>query len=307
MRSKNWYKYLFFTIIILLLGCQGKSKIAERQFFTADTFFTIKVYEQVDGKVFDDLQNYIIQLSSDIDRYNKNSLIYKLNDTGELLNPPKWLVELLKYSMKMKEASNGGFDITIGELVDLWGFGSKNPHIPNDADIKNFLKKKRDIIISDKKIIIRNCKVDLGAVGKGFLLEKAKEFLLKRGVKTFLLNFGGNIYGHGEREYKIGIQVPYRPTGIYDKIITIRNKSVATSGDYQRYFEKDGKRYCHIFDPETGHQPKLYNGITVITKAPIDSDILSTAIFVRGFLPAFRAKLIETYFYKYEKKEIDKN
>ncbi|MCD6579092.1 FAD:protein FMN transferase [bacterium] len=305
MRLRNWYKYLIIvSISMLILSCKEKPEVIQRQFFTADTFFTIKIYESVEGKILDDLQNYIVRLSSDIDRYNKNSFIYKLNDTGKLLDPPQWLYDLLNYSMKMREASSGGFDITIGELVDLWGFGTKNPHIPQKEDIESFLKKARELNISKDRITTKNCKLDLGAIGKGFLLEKAKQFLLKRGVNTFLLNFGGNIYGHGERTYKIGVQVPYEPTGVYDKIVEIKDQSVATSGDYQRYFEKNGKRYCHIFDPKTGYQPTLYNGITVITKDPIDSDALSTAVFVKGILPVFKSKLIKAYYYKYGKKEI---
>lgn len=305
MRSKNWFKYsIILLVILIILGCnRNKYSIIEKQFFTADTLFSIKIYEPIDNKVLNDFQSYIIKLSSDIDRYNENSLIYNLNKNGFIKNPPQWLNELLNYSMRMRDRSNGGFDITIGELVDLWGFGTKNPHIPKKEDIEKFLKTNREIKITNEEITIKNCKIDLGAVGKGFLLAKAKEFLIKRNIHTFLLNFGGNIYGNGKREYKIGIQVPYEPTGVYDKIITIKNQSIATSGDYQRYFEKDGKRYCHIFDPKTGYQPKLFNGITVITKDPIDSDMLSTAIFVRGFLPALKQRLVNAYYYEYGKKK----
>ncbi len=280
MRLKNFYRILLAIFFLFALQCK-KESIVEGSFFMADTIFTVKIYNSLNEGTIKELEIYLAPYANNIDRYNKASIIHKLNERGDY-ECPQWLIDLIEYSQMINKKTDSGFDITIGELIDIWGFGIGTPHLPAAGEIKNFLAKKRMLSIDGNRVNIENCKIDLGGLGKGFLLEKARQFLGKKGIKTYLLNFGGNIFCNGERQFKIGIQDPFSPNGQYKKVITIKNKAVSTSGDYERYFEKNGKRYCHIFDPKTGYPQCLYHSVTVISDSPMDSDVLSTAIFVRG-------------------------
>lgn len=202
-------------------------------------------------------------------------------------------LQLLETAKKYAALSDGAFDVTIGPLVKAWGIFTDNPRIPPQEEIDRLLK----LIDYNKLIIdIPNSKaelklkwqmVDLGGIAKGYGGDEAIKIYKKHGIKSAYINLGGNVVVLGDKldgtPWRIGIQDPRAENGKYIGILTVSNKAVVTSGDYERFFEKDGKRYHHILDPKKGYPAD--SGListTIITDVSMDADALSTATFVLG-------------------------
>lgn len=202
---------------------------------------------------------------------------------------------MLLLSKKYSELSNGAFDVTVGPLMDLWGFGGKSPHIPAPEQIRAALALvgSRDLLLDrqNSTAYLRRIgmKLDLGAVAKGYATEKALQVLKKHGIKKALIDAGGNIRVLGTNKsaapWRIGIKDPRNSEGIV-AILPLEDRSAVTSGDYYRYFEVGGKRYHHILDPRTGYPAAENIAVTAATDDAGVADVLSTLFFV---LPAEQA------------------
>ncbi|MDD5282371.1 MAG: FAD:protein FMN transferase [Candidatus Omnitrophica bacterium] len=224
-----------------------------------------------------------------LSKYIPESEISQLNRAGRLKASPDTFF-IIKKAKEYWQASAGAFDITIAPLTDLWGFTNQEHKIPGEDLIKAALKLVGcdKIILHEKNNMVEfkfpGMKIDLGAIAKGFALDCAVTKLKEKNINSCLINAGGQVYALGEGPagpWKIAIQNPRKPeiTGILE----LKNKSISTSGDYEQFFLKDGKRYCHIIDPKTGHPATSgISSVTVITDSALEADVLSTAIFVLG-------------------------
>ncbi|MCK9572461.1 MAG: FAD:protein FMN transferase, partial [Candidatus Omnitrophica bacterium] len=182
------------------------------------------------------------------------------------------------------------FDITVGPLVDLWGFTKLDFSVPAGSKIKQTLK----LVGADKIILNQNnnviefklsgMKIDLGGIAKGYALDRCVEELKKNNVKSCLINAGGQVYALGKRSgryWKVAIRSPLKKRAV--DILELTDQSVSTSGNYEQFFFKGGKRYCHIIDPRTGYPvDKKIASVTIISDSATTADILSTAVFVLG-------------------------
>ncbi|MDD2736416.1 MAG: FAD:protein FMN transferase [Desulfuromonadaceae bacterium] len=198
---------------------------------------------------------------------------------------------MLQLAKKYCELSGGAFDVTIGPLMDLWGFG-KIPHIPPPEEIRAALALvgNQDLLLDEIKqtafLRRRGMKLDLGAIAKGYATEKALQSLKKSGIRKALIDAGGNIRVLGRNPHnspwRIGIKDPRKSDGIV-AILSLEDAAAVTSGDYYRFFEVDGKRYHHILDPRTGYPAVENMAVTAISSDAGIADVLSTVFFV---LPA---------------------
>lgn len=200
---------------------------------------------------------------------------------------------VIKNAVHFSEITDGAFDITLAPLIKLWGVFTQTPQIPSKKEIKEKLPliNYNDILIDEQlqtvMLLKPEQKIDLGAIAKGFAADRAIEMYKSFGVKSALINIGGNVKVLGNnkenKDWKIGIQDPFKPRGQYLGIVKLQNKSVVTSGAYERYFEQGNTRYHHILDPKSGC-PSRSNLIsaTVISGESIAADALSTACFVLG-------------------------
>jgi thiamine biosynthesis lipoprotein len=190
------------------------------------------------------------------------------------------------------QLSEGAFDITIGPLVNLWGIGKKE-EVPSQAAIDS-----TKVLIDYRKLQIgasagtiglpeMGMSIDLGAIAKGYAGDEAARIFKEYGVKNGIISLGGNVVVVGTRPdgkpWRVGIQNPFKPIGNYAAVVEETDKTVVTSGTYERYFIKDGKRYHHILDPSTGYPAD--NGlasVSIIADKSIDADALSTTVFLLG-------------------------
>lgn len=232
-------------------------------------------------KAFDEIKR-IDSLFSDYKDMSSISLINRL-DSGSVV-VPKEVVSLIKKALILTVETNGAFDVTIGALVKLWGFKDETYHIPAKDSILTVIKNTgySNIDVPDDSTIIKkkNFQLDLSGIAKGYAVDMAYEALKGMGIKSFLINAGGEVRGMGE-DWKTGVQDPFSQEGIVE-IIAPGDKAVATSGNYQNYFEVDKVRYCHLFDPKTGFPADEMVSVTVISNDVTLADALATAFFVVG-------------------------
>jgi len=232
-------------------------------------------------KAFDEIRR-IDSLFSDYKDSSSISLINRL-DSGKVVLP-KEVVALIKKALKISAETSGAFDVAVGGLVKLWGFKDETYHIPAKDSILMVMKNTgySNLEVVDESTIIKkkNSQLDLSGIAKGYAVDMAYSVLKGLGIKSFLINAGGEIRGMGE-DWKTGVQDPFTEQGIVE-IIVPGEKAVATSGNYQNYFEVNKIRYCHLFDPRTGFPADKVVSVTVISDDVTLADALATAFFVIG-------------------------
>ncbi|MDD5240775.1 MAG: FAD:protein FMN transferase [Sulfuricella sp.] len=205
------------------------------------------------------------------------------------------MVPIIQDATRLSEMSGGLFNPAIGKLIKLWGFQSDTfePQRPDPKKIEALVKadpRMTDIVIEGIEFYSKNpaVQLDLGGYAKGYALDLAAEYLRGQGVKGALINIGGNIMAIGSRNgqpWRVGIQHPRKP-GAIAALALHDGEAIGTSGDYQRYFLLDGKRYCHIIDPRTGYPAQGVQAVTVIVPkgnlAGTLSDVASKPAFIAG-------------------------
>ncbi len=213
--------------------------------------------------------------------YDKSSILSQINEKVKSQIPMDYF-KLLEFSKKMYIQSDSLFDITIGSLVDIWDF--EKGALPTEAQIKEALKGVGfhkvfyDSISLNKP---QDVKLNFGALAKGYIVDKSVKFLKNSGVVQGYVNAGGDIKFFGDKKQKVGIRDPRAENGLI-RTLNVKNVSVVTSGDYERYFIKDSIRYHHILNPKTGYPQHKVISTTVITKDAYKADALSTALFLMG-------------------------
>lgn len=216
--------------------------------------------------------------SSDISSINKRGGADISPETGGLLAA----------ALRLAEETSGAFDPTIGPVARLWGVGTENARVPSEDEIK-----KARALVDYKKVKIKPPRVakgqrlDLGGIAKGYIADRLVEKLKKDGVESAIIDLGGNLCVIGKSpkgaKWKLGLQHPDKPRGEYFAALEAEDASVVTSGPYERFFEKDGARWHHIFDPKTGYPAKSdLSSVTVVSENSAEADALCTALFVMG-------------------------
>ncbi len=224
-------------------------------------------------------------IANKLNAKSQSSELAKLNKNGYLKTASNELLEVVKKGLYYSRLKNGIFDITIKPVSQLWDF--KKGVIPKNDAIKTALASVdyKNIIISNGSIKLKNnCQIDLGAIAKGYIADKISDFLIKNGIKSALINLGGNVTVVGDKDddaFNIGIQTPFDNSTC--ATIKAKDMSVVTSGIYQRYTEKDGVIYHHLLNTKSGMpEQNGLNSVTIITRSSADADALSTLCFLLG-------------------------
>ena len=278
---------------LLLSGCSGTSgKPLTYTDTVFDTVISVQVYDSVEKSVLEHCKTMCKEFEDKFSRTIETSEISQINAAGGTpVTVSDDTVKLIKKGIYYGELSNGAFDITIGTVSKLWDFKAENPSPPSAeavAEAVSHIDYKK-IVISDNTVTLTDPKaaIDLGAIAKGYVADRLKDYLRKEGVKHALINLGGNVLAMGGKPdgsaYNIGIQKPFDDKGEPLTSVKVKNQSVVTSGTYQRYFESGGTLYHHILNPADGMP--CNNGlssVTIITDSSLTADALSTTCFVLG-------------------------
>lgn len=244
----------------------------------------IKVYGERNG---DDLCSNAFERISFIDRaflsHNSISSSVSTLNANKSIIADKWFVDYINKCIEFSEKSDC-FTLFSGEMKNLWKI-EDGGYIPTDDEIVKSVEnlKKSSIKIDGDTVSITNGLIDLGALGKGTACDEAIEYLKGQKVENVLVTVGGSVGAIGKDPYKIGVRNPFGGQNDYFAVLNVTDCFISTSGDYEKYFEKDGVRYSHIFDARTGKP--VQNDITSVTVVADNgtlSDFLSTAIFCEG-------------------------
>jgi len=231
--------------------------------------------------------------------YKEDSEISILNREGKAQVSEETL-EVIEDAIKFSNLTDGAFDITCRPLINLWKKAKKEEKLPAEMEIEEAISLVgyQRIILEGNQIRLekKGMQIDLGGIAKGYAVDKAIEALKKNGIKRALVNAGGDLYALGidpqGEKWQIGVQDPREEDKIID-IIKVKDKAVATSGDYRRYFTLEGKRFSHIVNPKTGLTVQdVPMSVTIIGPDATTTDALSTGVFVLG--PEEGMKLIES-------------
>ena len=251
-----------------------------------NTFMTVSVYSSSTKKgksVCNQIQNKIEELENIFSTTLPSSDVYYINHNKKLPDPLKpELIELLEFSKEMYQKTGGAFNPALYPVIREWGFTTGEYKVPSEERIAELLLHTDfSAFFEDDSI-----ELDFGAVGKGYAADEAVKILNENGIKSALLDFGGNIQTLGRKPdgslWRVGIKNPW--TGEACCALSVESKAVVTSGGYERFFEdENGKRYIHIFDPKTGRPcDGDLESVTIVCPSGKYADTLSTALFVMG-------------------------
>ena len=217
--------------------------------------------------------------------YNEDSPVWKLNhNQATLINVDPEIFSLMVICDSIFNLTYGSFDVSLNNLLTTWGFDGDDPSLPAEDKLSGALLNSgwNNIKLLEKNSFKRPAGIELnfGAIAKGYAVDKAVNVLIKLGINSALVIAGGEIKTIGD-DWVIGIRHPRNQNQIIEKV-NPGGMSVATSGDYEKYFELEGKRYHHILNPKTGYPADSLISVTVLNKSCTIADALATAVFVLG-------------------------
>ncbi len=296
-------KYFLTTLFILLVSCGQQNDGPYREdFVLLDTvvqfsFYTNKDKLASDTEIMAGAVELIDSINNDISNYGLGS-IAQLNEaagSGEWVELSPNGEEILTAGKSYYELTKSRLNIMLNPIIKLWGIGTEQENVPSSdkieqaLDFTHFDDLEWDVEEGRARLKQAKNSINTGALGKGYIADRLKTYLASQNIENAIIDLGGNVVVLGEKDgglpFKIGLQTPeVTPAEPIIGILTLAGgTSISTAGDYQRYYEEDGVRYHHIFDPATG-SPALspMHSVTILSNSSLEADALATALFVRG-------------------------
>ncbi len=283
-------------IMILLVSCSlGKHEPKSDNRFLLDTICIITLYNGEEQKIFNDAFDIIEKEEQIFSLQKDESNLSEINMNAGVKPTivPENIFNILEVSKYYSKITDGAFDPTIAPLVKLWAIGedkTETPPLSKEISSRRNLVDSRNLLLQDNNSVFLSEKemmIDLGGIAKGYIADRVKDYLVLKGVQRAIIDLGGNIVVIGSKAdnkpWNIGVRNPFEPPGNYFGVISVVDKTVVTSGIYERFFISNGIRYHHILDPETGY-PVVNNlaSVTIISDNSVDADALSTSLFILG-------------------------
>ncbi len=272
----------------LLLGTVIRISISDRGFNKA-----------LIDRVFDRIATIEARMSTSTADYDDTELLRVNRAGGEAaVTVSDDTMYVLTEAVRFSRMTEGAFEVSIGPLVQLWGIGTEDARVPAPEELESVLPlvDYREAILDPAARTVylprAGMGLDVGGIAKGYAADEAARMLQEAGVTSALLDFGGNILVIGAKPdgspWRIGVQRPDAQRSAYIGIVAVTDRTVVTSGPYERYFELDGTRYHHILDSSTGYPADAgLTQVTIIAERSIEADALSTACYVMGLDRAF--------------------
>jgi len=293
------------SIIFILTGCgmlnNNENTILETPYeeteFLMGTYVSLQVYDEGKEHVLDEAFTRAEELADQITVNEAGSEMAAINDAAgdSAVEVSADVFPLLETAYEYSAIPDGGFDMTIGPITDLWRIGFDDARVPEPSEIEEVLplvdyqfveldSQNNSIFLTESGM-----QLDLGAIAKGYIADEIARVFEENDVTTAIMDLGGNVVVMGDsptREeggFNVGIQDPFSERGSYVGALNLSDQSVVTSGIYERYLEEDGEIYHHLMNPDTGYPfDNNLASATIITEDSIDADSLSTVVFGFG-------------------------
>lgn len=305
MKKKLFGIIMTILLVFGMVGCsKGKTKEKEDQSATEPlsrteifmgTVVKITLYDNASDEILDKAFNRVVEIENLVSINKENTELDELNSNAGIksVRLSDTTYDIIEKGLEYSKLAEGGYDLTIGPLVKLWSIGLPEANVPIDEKIQATIKKidyskvqlnpgTKEVFLSEEGMLI-----DLGSIAKGYAADEIAKILKEEGVKQAIVDLGGNIFAMGLKEgnknWKIGIQNPFDDRGSVVGSVEVTDKSVVTSGVYERYLEKDGVKYHHILNPKTGYPYETdIIGVSIVADKSMDADALSTLVFTKG-------------------------
>jgi FAD:protein FMN transferase len=305
IKPKNNWK--IFILICLLPACNNVTQQKQKDYpyhvvgMTMGTSYNIKASYLPNSltpkEINRQLKEVLNKVNGQMSTYQKDSelSLFNQNPSTDWVNVSPELYGVIKESLKISQLSNGLFDVTVGPLVNLWGFGpdEMTASPPDDTDVKDKLNQigYHRLTLKDDGLFVKkeipNLYLDLSGIAKGYGVDQAALLLERLGIMDYMVEIGGEIRVKGKNNqgqpWQIAVEKPTVEKRMIEKILSITDTGMATSGDYRNYFEVEDVRFSHTIDPRTGRpiNHKLAS-VTVLSETSMEADGLATAFMVMG-------------------------
>ena len=288
----------YFIVLLLLLAGLFSWAVSPVHEYTQHGFSMNTVIRMSVNSNDDTLLNrafsLLNQLDNELSMYNPSSDLAAVNASAgkEKYFAPAEVIEAVRSAVRVHDITGGAFNPLIGAVTRLWKINQNDGTIPTSEEIQNALSltDMNNLEITDKYIFLKRegSVLDLGGLAKGYASDRLAQFFRDNGVKSGLIDLGGNVYVVGTKQdgsnWRIGIRDPLDPRGMPVLVASVHDTSVITSGNYERFKIIDGKRYSHFFDPKTGESVNSdLLSVTIITPDGALADGLATAFMIMDF------------------------
>jgi FAD:protein FMN transferase len=287
---------IFSVAALLLTSCGNKDK--ELKFINLrgvvfGTYYSISYYCPDGNNYQQELDKLFADINTSLSYYDPNSLISRIN-RNETDVTDEYFMNVLKRSLEIASETNGAFDPTVSPLVNAWGFGFAERKImtPEKVDSLRALTGYRRVLIQGNRVIKETPEIqfDFNAIAKGYASDLGGQLLASKGIKTYMVELGGDLVAVGLKPdgspWRIGLEKPAKEKDQpqdWDYLVEMKDKAVATSGNYRKYYEEGGVRLSHTIDPVTGY-PVSHNllSASVFANDCMTADAFATAFMVMG-------------------------
>lgn len=310
MNTKSWKVRVSIAIISLIIitglsyifffnnsndTSAGNESSSSESVFLMDTLVEIKIFGNNSREIVDKGTERLKEIDRKMSTTDSSSDISKINNNpGEEIEVSEDTFLVIQKALEYAEKSEGKYDPTVGPLVNLWGIGTEEAQVPSEKDINSVLEKidYNSVTLNEDKKTVKlekeGMSLDLGGIAKGYAADEIEK-LVKANYDnpSAYVNLGGNVLVVGKKAdgslWNIGIQDPRKNRGSVMASLETEDKTIVTSGNYERYFEENGEIYHHIFDPDTG-RPVRNNltSVSIVTDNSLQGDALSTTLYIMG-------------------------
>lgn len=303
MRKEQFYSLCMVIVSMLFIGGCGQQSVSyEKSHIVMDTVVTLSATGPQAKAAVEESFDRLAELEEMASPNIKTSDVAKLREAAgkNFVSLHDEVYYMLVVSQQYSALSNGAWDVTMGPIINLWGIGTDAQRIPADNEIKEKLQlvgyHKLLLREADKSAMLmeKGMEIDLGGIAKGFAADEVRKIYKKYKIENGLINLGAStMYAIGKNKegkpWAVGIKHPRKDDrNTYLGVVHLEEEALSTSGDYERFFEENGKRYHHIFDPKTGYPADsgaMSDTIVIggdVTDCGMLSDLLTTTVFILG-------------------------
>ena len=288
------YKWVIILLLFLMGSCKPEPQPEKLQGTAQGTYYSIIYYDLRHRNLKQQIDSLLDAYDQSVSLWVPESVLSRINRNDDSVVLDDWFIGNFKYAQQVSETTGGAFDCTVEPLVKAWGFGFDATTHVDSAIVDSILKFTgfEKIALKDGKIVKADprVKLDFNAIAQGYSVDVVAGFLERKGINNYLIDIGGEIKAKGEKPggklWRVGIEKPAahkEDDRVLKAVIGLRNQSVATSGNYRKYYEKNGVRYSHTINPKTGYPVKhSLLSVSVVADNTALADAYATSFMVMG-------------------------